>query len=189
MGVEAVTATAKATPVKAAVLTVLSDPETRFAVEMARLHARGDLEAAIGRVKAATGGREAASALSSQLKRVDGTVVPYVTRTEAKAALNTGVSFERAEVERRRYVRGDINDDLRVDVSDAVRLLLHLFAGRVAACPAAGDSNGDSEVDVSDVAYLLNHLFRGGPPVPPPFPGCGVVPPGQSCDAHACSAV
>jgi len=97
MGVEAVTATAKATPVKAAVLTVLSDPETRFAVEMARLHARGDLEAAIGRVKAATGGREAASALSSQLKRVDGTVVPYVTRTEAKAALNTGVSFERAD--------------------------------------------------------------------------------------------
>lgn len=91
-------------------------------------------------------------------------------------------------VERLRYVRGDLNDDMILDVSDAVGLLLHLFAGRQVACPAAGDSNADEVLDVSDVSYLLNYLFRGGPAIPPPFPGCGDVLPGLTCDADACGA-
>ena len=63
----------------------------------------------------------------------------------------------------RRFVRGDANGDLAVDVSDVVFLLLRLFAGGEALeCPEAGDINDDGSGNVSDIIFLLQHLFRGG---------------------------
>jgi hypothetical protein len=73
-----------------------------------------------------------------------------------------------------RFRRGDAGNDGSVDVSDAVRLLLALFAGaEPIACADAADVDDDGALAVNDAAALLGYLFRGGSP--PAFPGarCG----------------
>ncbi|HIA26847.1 MAG TPA: choice-of-anchor B family protein [Planctomycetes bacterium] len=73
-----------------------------------------------------------------------------------------------------RFVRGEINGDGSLDISDAVSLLVYLFAGGPAPVPTeAGDVNGDGSIDVADVIYLLDFLFGGGSPPPAPFPDPG----------------
>jgi hypothetical protein len=78
----------------------------------------------------------------------------------------------------------DTNQDGEVDVSDALRLLLHLFAD-VGPLPCVGadvqsggnlallDGDGNGLVNLTDTIYLLVHLFRGGPP---PVLGTSCVP-------------
>ena len=64
---------------------------------------------------------------------------------------------------------GDVNGDRRLDLSDAVAALQHLFLGSPAGCPGAIEVNGDGSKDLSDAAFLLAYLFQGGiaPPVDP----------------------
>jgi hypothetical protein len=73
---------------------------------------------------------------------------------------------------------GDSNQDGEVDISDAFRLLLHLFGGGFAALPCEGrtaadpgegdlallDSNGDGRLDLADAVALLAFLFQAGAP-------------------------
>ncbi len=74
----------------------------------------------------------------------------------------------------RHFLRGDLNGDGAVNISDPSYLLNWLFLGGPALpCQAAGDANGDSAVDVSDAIFLLNFLFLGGPAPRDPFPACG----------------
>ncbi len=72
-------------------------------------------------------------------------------------------------------LRGDLNQDKRVDLGDAVGLLFALFLDPEVAPPCAGpidaggnldilDGSGDGRVDVSDAVHLLVHLFLAGPP-------------------------
>ncbi len=80
---------------------------------------------------------------------------------------------------------GDCNQDSRLDVSDAVCLLGHLFVGRPDRLPCgdgtvADSGNGvllnlntDATVDLADAVYLLNYLFQGGPP---PVSGTECIP-------------
>lgn len=71
------------------------------------------------------------------------------------------------------FVRGDTNNDTRVDIADAIWGLSYLFIGGPAPrCDAATDSNGDGRVNVADPIYSLNWLFSGGPLSPPPN-SCG----------------
>jgi len=73
-----------------------------------------------------------------------------------------------------RLIRGDANEDARVDVSDAVFLLRHLYQGSAAPpCELAGDSEDDGDLDQADAVRILNHLFLGGPPPAAPYPDCG----------------
>ena len=77
---------------------------------------------------------------------------------------------------RGRQLPGDTNQDARVDISDAVALLLHLFGRRPELPPcedgnpdspsniAVLDSNGDDEVNVSDAVWLLAYMYQGGAP-------------------------
>ncbi len=59
---------------------------------------------------------------------------------------------------------GDCNGDGEVDLSDAVFLLLHLFAGGPAPeCEFLADANGNGKGDVADAVYILEFLFRSGP--------------------------
>ena len=75
------------------------------------------------------------------------------------------------------FQRGDASGDSRLDLSDAVVVLGHLFGGTGAIrCDKAADANDDGRVDVSDPVVLLRHLFAGGGPLPPPFAGCGRDP-------------
>lgn len=70
---------------------------------------------------------------------------------------------------------GDSNQDGVVDLSDAISLLLRLFADGGIPLPCEGasledggnltllDVNADAGVDVSDAVHLLDYLFRSGP--------------------------
>ena len=85
--------------------------------------------------------------------------------------------IDESEIEPRgRQLPGDANQDARVDISDAVALLLHLF-GRRPELPPCGDgmldspgniavldSNGDEAVNVSDAVWLLGYMYQGGAP-------------------------
>jgi hypothetical protein len=74
-----------------------------------------------------------------------------------------------------RQLPGDLNQDATLDLSDAVRLLLHLFAGGLAppceggAINAGGslvlaDFDGNAALEVTDAVAFLQYLFRSGPP-------------------------
>jgi len=68
------------------------------------------------------------------------------------------------------FLRGDCNQDGRVDLSDGVAALGFLFLGDetpgcLASCLANG---GPGAVDLSAAVYLFNYLFLGGDPLPPP---------------------
>ena len=71
------------------------------------------------------------------------------------------------------WARGDANNDLRLDISDAVAMLGDLFLGDAAtpACPPALDVNSDDRYDVSDPVFLLRFLFQQADLVEPPYTG------------------
>ena len=73
-----------------------------------------------------------------------------------------------------RFVRGDCNQDLSVNLTDGIFLLNFLFlGGTVPGCLAACDTNGGGVLDVTTAVFVFNFLFLGGPPLPAPRE-CGV---------------
>lgn len=56
-------------------------------------------------------------------------------------------------------VRGDMNNDGKVGVEDAIFLLRHYFAPNKYVISQSGDVNGDGVVNASDAIYLLRHVF------------------------------
>lgn len=89
------------------------------------------------------------------------------------------------------FVRSNVNGDGRVDLSDAVSVLIYLFQGGVApGCLQSVDINDDNKADISDSVYLLNYLFNGGLAPPDPFSGdntgCSLDPtPGGFLDCRS----
>ena len=68
------------------------------------------------------------------------------------------------------FVRGDVNEDGVLDISDAIYALGWLYAGeKDPSCIDAVDVNDDSYVDISDPIYILNYLFQGLAAPPEPF--------------------
>lgn len=64
-----------------------------------------------------------------------------------------------------RYICGDANGDLSINIADAVFLINHIFKGGPAPNPLlAGDANDDTFVNIGDAVYLINRVFKGGPP-------------------------
>ncbi|MGQ9589055.1 MAG: metallophosphoesterase [Planctomycetota bacterium] len=75
-------------------------------------------------------------------------------------------------------IPGDANQDVQLDVSDALWLLLHLYSGTPARLPCEGGSagdpgpgeralldwNGDGAIDLSDPVGALGFLFLGAGP-------------------------
>jgi len=63
------------------------------------------------------------------------------------------------------HIRGDVNNDSKITVSDVIYLINYLFKGGPPPDGdlMVGDVNCDGNVNVSDVIYLINYLFRGGP--------------------------
>ncbi len=84
-----------------------------------------------------------------------------------------------------RFIRGRVNADTTVDLSDAVTLLLHLFAQRAIACEKAADANDDGMLDIADVVRILDYLFAHADPLPEPAGACGVDPTGDFLDCAA----
>lgn len=85
------------------------------------------------------------------------------------------------------FVRGDVNSDGNLDISDAVFGLLYLFTGgAVPPCHKSADSDDSGVVDVTDSILLLDAIFLAGPAPEDPFPECGSDPTddGLSCDSY-----
>jgi hypothetical protein len=72
-----------------------------------------------------------------------------------------------------RFIRGDGNLDGSVDLSDAVKILIHLFDGGSAQCRDALDTDDDGTLILTDAVYLLEFLFLSGPEPKAPFPAKG----------------
>ena len=69
------------------------------------------------------------------------------------------------------FIRGDMNGDETLDLTDAIFFLDYLFLSGEAPVPLdAADTNGDEDVDLVDGLYLLAYLFTNGDPPPFPFP-------------------
>ncbi|MCZ6794490.1 MAG: dockerin type I domain-containing protein, partial [Planctomycetota bacterium] len=72
------------------------------------------------------------------------------------------------------FVRGDPNEDGRVDIADAVWIVSELFrGGPTTRCRLTADVDDDGRIDLTDPILLMGHQFLGGRAPPPPFPGCG----------------
>jgi hypothetical protein len=80
-------------------------------------------------------------------------------------------------VEEDTFLRGDVDDSGRVELTDAIRTLGVLFLGAQSdGCDDAADSNDDGAVNISDPVHTLQHLFLGGPAPARPFPERGTDP-------------
>jgi hypothetical protein len=81
------------------------------------------------------------------------------------------------------FLRGDLNDDGTMDLSDGISLLSYLFtSGTEPGCLDGGDTNDDGTLNLADAIVILSHLFTGGPPPMDPYNGCGIDPTADSID-------
>jgi hypothetical protein len=76
------------------------------------------------------------------------------------------------------FIRGDANGNETIEIADAVKALLHLFAGAATNCEDSMDVDDDETLNVTDVISLLNYLFKSGAAPGAPFPTAGVDPAG-----------
>jgi hypothetical protein len=92
-------------------------------------------------------------------------------------------------------LRAHVNEDAKVDLSDAIFILGYLFRGGAQpTCQLSADTNDDNKVDISDAIFMLQYLFGGGTRPADPFSlnsaeGCSDDPtPGSrlSCRESPC---
>jgi hypothetical protein len=82
------------------------------------------------------------------------------------------------------FLRGDVDEDGALSLTDAVKALNYLFlSGVPPACLDAADLDDDGRLAVTDAVYLLNFIFLGGAGPRLPFPEPGVDP---TVDAFLC---
>ncbi|NRA75656.1 MAG: hypothetical protein HRU16_06905 [Planctomycetes bacterium] len=75
------------------------------------------------------------------------------------------------------FLRGDANEDLNVNVADAVFILTYLFLqGSSGLCLDAMDVNDSGSVNIADGIRLLEFLFVSGDPPEAPWPSPGEDP-------------
>ncbi|MDE0961159.1 MAG: hypothetical protein OSB09_10290 [Planctomycetota bacterium] len=88
------------------------------------------------------------------------------------------------------FIRGDVNGDLSIDLSDPVQLLEVLFGPTQGLnCAEAADLNDDGLLQLDDVIVSLGLIFLGDPiQLAAPFPGCGTDPVTNTlpCDNPPC---
>jgi len=74
-----------------------------------------------------------------------------------------------------RFVRGDVNGDGDVDMTDAIATVDWLFrGGRASDCFDAVDANDDGRIDLADAFRVINHLLRGAAAPSAPYPVAGL---------------
>ncbi len=78
----------------------------------------------------------------------------------------------------KRFLRGDFDGDLQLDIADPIATLNFLFVANAEdpPCRDSVDFDDGGQVDISDPIASLNFLFVGGPPPLPPYPSPGFDP-------------
>ncbi len=75
------------------------------------------------------------------------------------------------------FIRGDIDANTAVEITDVILSLSYLFLGEAApSCLDRLDADDDGEVVITDPIYLLSYMFLGDSPPPAPFPEPGMDP-------------
>ncbi len=75
------------------------------------------------------------------------------------------------------FVRGDVNSDFTINLTDPLNTLGYLFLGNVPlSCEDALDSDDDGQHSINDAIYTLSYLFLGTSQPPKPFPQAGSDP-------------
>ena len=87
-----------------------------------------------------------------------------------------------------RFIRGDCNQDMSVDISDPIHGLGVQFLGEPTGCIDACDSDDSGALSLPDALTTLNYLFAGSAPLPAPFPNCGedTTASALDCSSPAC---
>jgi len=74
------------------------------------------------------------------------------------------------------FLRGDCNDDGKLDIADVIKFLNYQFVGsEILECPDACDTDDDGELAITDAIRSLKYQFTGTASIPEP-PGpieCG----------------
>lgn len=87
------------------------------------------------------------------------------------------------------FKRGDVDGNGKLDITDPIFTLGHLFLGTFTPeCLDAADFNDSGLVQLDDAIGSLNYQFLGGPP--PPAPGayaCGLDPTPDGAHELGCS--
>ena len=84
------------------------------------------------------------------------------------------------------FIRGEVNNDGRRDIADAVYLLNYFFrAGPRPTCLDAADANDDGRNDISDAIWLVSWQFQGAAEPRAPFPACGKDPTRDDLDCRS----
>lgn len=76
------------------------------------------------------------------------------------------------------FLRGDVDGDLVVGLSDGIRIISHTVGVTEdpISCLDSADTNDDGVVSLADAILLLSYLFTGGDAPWAPFPGSGFDP-------------
>lgn len=93
------------------------------------------------------------------------------------------------------FHRGDVDDNDRLQLTDAIRILNFLFGeGEEPACLEAADADDNGSIQLTDAIRILSWSFLGTGVLPPPGPPgapCGGDPvdsPALECDRYlSCS--
>ncbi len=101
-----------------------------------------------------------------------------------------GVSFLAMDVP---FLRGDVNLDGRVTISDALMTRRYLFLGEELPCADAADADDDRTLNVTDVVKILVHLFvpdlgQSLIAAPYPEPGLDETPDPLVCGRYSVEA-
>ncbi|MCZ6794107.1 MAG: lamin tail domain-containing protein [Planctomycetota bacterium] len=114
---------------------------------------------------------------------------PEAWRSSLRRGGSPGVIHREGE-ETPLFTRGDCNADQRLNITDAVAVLLYLFrGGGEPPCLESCDVNGSARVGIEDAIFLLHHLFvPGASRIPAPAgEECAPSTPG-ACAASNCAA-
>ena len=89
------------------------------------------------------------------------------------------------------FLRGDANQDGRVNIADMVFILRVIYAGQDSgSCPLSLDVDGDSKLDFLDAFAIFFYVFRFGFAPASPFPECsrygGFQAPKFDCPSFEC---
>ena len=83
------------------------------------------------------------------------------------------------------FIRGNANDDSKVNIADPVWIISELFReGPASVCKDAADANDDGQVDQTDALFLIMHQFEMGPAPSAPFGDCGTDPTADDLDCQ-----
>jgi hypothetical protein len=82
---------------------------------------------------------------------------------------NTSVSMPDAppmcfDIVGQSFIRGDVDDNMKIDLADLTRLIQYMFFGGPAPkYPESADVNSDGRLNIADVVFLVRYLALGGP--------------------------